>query len=361
MDSLSELQNYQEIVRIAAIAEWQREHPGETAPSDLRDSIRFTIDHIDEGSADVFLVLEQHDAYVQQQTVAQDAADAVIAAAFSEADIPTLSSLSPEQDDEFRKAVAQLGSTLVPEQSLEIYPDEPSAPPVSITIETRLSAIDRLARIEDFLLPPSTDVKKSSLETVTSSLVGRVTALDADEKTFKMVLADGHEIHGWYRTDTDLLEDFRDVVNSSAKGPLTRVTGDLQYKNGDIFRFWDTQGVERIQFDETTWGARLAEFAALTPGWDNGTALQISSVALEGAQMLMRAVDGAGIDRPGVFPTDEGGVLIEWADVSGIRSIEVLADGSFETFETLADQHGGLHSATRDLTIAVAFLKVDTA
>lgn len=361
VDSLVELQKYQEVVRIAAMAEWQQQHPGEDIPEDLTTSVSLTIDRIDEGSADVFLAFEQHEVYVQYQAEAQDAVDAIIGAAYSDAEIPVLPALTPEQDNELRDTVAQLGSTLRPEQSMEFYPDGPDSLPVTITIETRRAAVERLSRIEDFLVSPDTDTKPSSIKKVEESLVGRITALDADKKSYNLVLADGREIHGWYRTDGSLLEDFRAVVNSSAEGPLTRVTGDLQYKDGNLFRFWDTISVEHVQFDETAWGSRLAEFAALTTGWDGGDAAQISSVALEGAQMLMRAVDKSSAERPGIFPTDEGGVLIEWGSTSSVRSIEVLEDGTFEMFELRAGQREGQHSTTNDMTIAAAFIEAEKA
>ena len=57
--SLMELQNYQEAIRIAAEAEWRRDHPDEQLPADFQDSTSLAIERIDEGSADVFLAFEQ--------------------------------------------------------------------------------------------------------------------------------------------------------------------------------------------------------------------------------------------------------------------------------------------------------------
>ena len=361
VDSLVELQKYQEVVRIAAVAEWQQEHPGEEVPADLRSSVRLTIDHIKEGSADVYLAFEQIDAYVHYQTEARDAVDAIIAAAYSDAELPTLPALSPALGSELRDTVAQLGSTLKPQQAMEFYPDGPSSEPVKITIETRKAAVSRLTSVEDFLLPANEIVKPSAIKKVTESLVGRITLIDAQKATFKMMLADGQLLNGRYPEHPELLEDLREVVNSAAEGPLTRITGDLQYRGGKLFRFWETNSVERVEFDDSAWGARLTEFAALTSGWDGGEASQIASVALEGAQMLLRAVDRAGVVLPGVFPTDEGGVLLEWASVSGVRSVEVLEDGSFETFAMVAGESKGSHSATADLTVAVAFVEAEKA
>ena len=361
VDSLVELQKYQDVVRIAAEAEWRQAHPDEDIPADLRSSVSLTIERIDEGSADVFLAFEQHQVYVQYQAEAQDVADAFLIAAYAGTELPHFSALTADEDAELRQTVAEFGATLKPEQSIEFYPDGPDSHPVTITIETHKDAVIHLSRIHDFLVPPESMTRKAVLEKVDQSLVGRITAVDAAKKRFTLILSDGQELHGWYRQRPELLEDFREVVNSAAEGPLTRISGELQSKNGKPYRFWEASTIERIEFDDTSWGVRLASFAALQSGWDGGEATQVSSVALEAAQMILRAADRVQAERPGVFPTEEGGVLIEWADQFGVRSIETLADGSFEMFSLRSGQHKGDHSETSDLNVAVVFIETTKA
>ncbi|WP_146070712.1 hypothetical protein [Cryobacterium sp. M91] len=361
VDSLVELQRYQDVVRIAAVAEWRREHPGEEPPSDLRNSISLTIERIDEGSADIFLAFEQHAEYVQYQAGAQEAADAIIGAAYSAAPIPELPALSLAEDLEFREAVSQIGFTLRSEQSIEFYLDPSDAQPVTITVETRRNAVEQLSRIEDFLVPPDSSTTTEGLQSAEESLVGRVTILNADDQRFTLVLADRTKVHGWYRQNPELLEDFRAVVNSTEEGPLTRISGTLQTKDGKPFRFKDVDSIQRIQFDDTAWGARLTEFASLPSGWEDGEGDQISSVALEAAQMLLRVVDRALIERPGVFPNPEGGVLIEWASPERVRSVEITADGTFEMFSLQRAQRSSQNSETADLTKAIAFIEAEKA
>jgi hypothetical protein len=355
VDSLVELEHYQDVVRIAAEAEWRHDHPDEELPSDFRESVSLTIERIDEGSADVFLAFEQHAVYLQYQDDAQNAVDATIIAAYSGAPLPDLPALSPQADRDFRDAVAALGSTLEPGQTIEFYPDSANAQPVSITIETRKHAVDELARIEDFLVPPDQAPSAQALQKVEESLTGRVTAINADKQQFSMQ-TDVGEVHGWYHENPELLEDFRTLVNSAANGPLTRVSGELQLKNGEPWRFRSINRVEQVQFDDTAWGARLTEFASLPPRWDDGEAAQISSVALDASQKLLQAVDAAGVERPGVFPTSDGGVLIEWATPSGVRSVEVLSDGAFEMFFLARGQSQGNDVATSNLAEAVVFV-----
>jgi len=359
IDSLVELQKYQKIVRIAAEAQWRQDHPGEAVPPDFRDSVSLTIERIEDGSADIFMLFEQHQAYVQYQAEAQDAADAVIIAAYSDAPIPQLPALSPYDDREFREVVADFGVTLSPDQSIQFFADGTSEP-VSITVETRMVAIERLSRIEDFLVPPNLAPPTQGLQTIQASLVARVTTLYADESKFDFVLTDGTKSHGWFREVPALLEDLREVVNPSETGPLTRITGSLQLRLGNIHRFWEVSSLERVQFDDTAWGARLVEFTSLLPGWHDGEGQQVSSVALEGAQMFLRAADPGQGSIPGVFPTEEGGVLIEWATESLVRSVEVLEDGSFEMFSLARGAREGVHAAG-NLNDAIAFITASDA
>ncbi|WGD37564.1 hypothetical protein [Lysinibacter sp. HNR] len=90
------------------------------------------------------------------------------------------------------------------------------------------------------------------------------------------------------------------------------------------------------EFDETVGGIRLSELAALKSRWDGNAAAQISSAALETARIFLQSTEKMKIKHPGVFPTEEGGVLIEWADSSSVHSIEVFNGGRFETFSLRA-------------------------
>lgn len=358
VDSLVELQKYQDIVRIAAEAEWKQKHPNEDVPPDLKNSVSLTIDRIDEGSADVFLAFEQQQTYVEYQLEAQDVADSVLVAAYSGKEIPELPALSEEESYAFRSMVAELGRTLTPGQTIEYYPATPDSAPITISIETRDEAAGALLMPEDFLLEPDFEPVTAALQKSEESLVGKITALDTDSMTYRFtLLQDGQQIPGHYKTCPELLDDLRKVVNDAAEGPLTRVTGELQTKNDKLFRFWQTISVEQIQFDDTEWGQRLATFTTLRPDWDGAGAKQISPLALDAAQTVLHAITEDGIERPGVFPTPEGGVLLEWGSSQRVVSVELLEDGSFETFSLTSGEARGEHSAGKNLTFAVEFVK----
>ncbi|MCV7636489.1 hypothetical protein M3B10_009795, partial [Micrococcus luteus] len=144
VDSLIELQKYQEVLRIAAKAEWNRDHPGKDSPEDLNDSVSLAIERIDEGSADILLVFEEIQQYQHYQAEARQVTDTIVTAAYSGMPIPKLEGLSANEEYEFRTVVSRLGSTLEDGQTLEFYSSDPSVPPVEISIESRVRASESL-------------------------------------------------------------------------------------------------------------------------------------------------------------------------------------------------------------------------
>lgn len=74
----------------------------------------------------------------------------------------------------------------------------------------------------------------------------------------------------------------------------------------------------------TEWAARLGELAALRCGWLDGAGHSVDPAAIETAKALLLRLVGQ--DRPGVFPTPEGGIQLEWPD--GDLEVLILPDGS---------------------------------
>lgn len=73
--------------------------------------------------------------------------------------------------------------------------------------------------------------------------------------------------------------------------------------------------------------ARLAELAALEPGWLDGHGEQISGTVIGIATRLADAIPAA-LHPLSIFPTEVGGVEIEWRDPTGTHSFTVNADGT---------------------------------
>lgn len=76
---------------------------------------------------------------------------------------------------------------------------------------------------------------------------------------------------------------------------------------------------------------RLNELSNLEDGWYWGDGLAPTAAAINASRDLVNILPKQ-LEDPGIFPTPDGGVLIEWAALRETRldSIDILPDGSFE-------------------------------
>lgn len=348
IDSLVELERYQRLMQTIAEANWRRDHPGEDLPADFKADISLAIDRIEPGSADVYVVDEQPSAYVQYQEVANDIVEATISAAYAGTPLPEL---PPAVSEQFRLDVADFGSTLEENQSIEVYVEGADKPPVVISVVTRKEAIERL-QLDDFFIVDDGSAPENHLVKVEESVAGRITELDPENQSYRFESLLYGALKGRYKSNPELKEDFRKVLDSAEVGPVVRLTGQLQYRHGVPWRFVETARVEETNLSDDA----LIALAALAPGWgDGGEGRSIEFTAIEAANALLVAVHEAGIRRPGVFPTAEGGVLLEWSSAEEVRSIEISPDAEFELFHLAPGSFEPEQQQVTDLSVATAF------
>lgn len=351
VDSLVELEHYQAALRVLATADWQAKNPGESIPPDFFESLGLTILKVEEGSADLYLAFENAAQYSEYKNVAQDSFDATIFAAYSNLPLPELPS---SVEDETRSTIAAIGSTLTGEQSIEVFLSDESESPVVITIETRAVARDRL--LLDGFWQIDDDLPKSELTQDSSSLAGRITLLDADAQTFMFNSLAYGPLKGWYANKPELLDDFKSVLDDSSNGPVTRLDGRIQSRNGTPWRIKETTSIQLFAASDSTWAGVLIEFASLAPGWaGKGQGFAIAFPALEAADRIMSEISERGLELPGLFPTVDGGVLIEWSNTQFVRSIEVTPDLTYELFNLPPGTSQGEFEATENLMKALEF------
>ena len=352
IDSLVELERYQELLRVVARAEWRGGHPGEPLPAHFDEEISLTIEGIEEGSADVLLAFEQHAVLVEYQQRADDTVSDVIAAAYESRELPPL---PPALERDVRDRIVEFGDTLEAGQSIQVYTSGPSNPPVEITIETRREVVEMFA-LEDFIAEAPVEQPRGDLETEQETVVGRITEVDASKASYRFESLQYGRLLGHYDAESHLLDDIRKVLDSPAEAPILRVEGNLQRKrDGSPWRFKETFAVEEFVAGSSPWAARLIELAELARGWSEvSNARPIAVLALEAADAILSAVNEAGQTLPGIFPTEAGGVILEWASFSGVQSVELTAEAEFELFARPAGGDASLVT-TSNLQEAIAF------
>jgi hypothetical protein len=352
IDSLQELENYQAVMRLVATAQWEADHPDADPSEDPALGVSLVIDDIKPTSADVYLVFEQHMMYAEYREAAQDLVDETIAAAYSDAPLPALPAAVAH---DVQETLARLGSTLRHEQTIEVYVDGDDSPPVVVSVESRPKAMERL-QLDSFWADEVAAPNLSRLVKLPETIVGRVTVLDADNHRFVLQSVRYGELRASYKDKPQLLEDLREYVNLADDGPVTRIVGELQYRDGKPWRITSTEEVQRFAVDSAPWGNVLLSIAALNDGWGPETGGRpVSFASLEGADAFLRGVAASGVALPGIFPDEGGTVLLEWSSPESVRSVEVLADGTFELFSLPAGSFDGVLSVTADVKVAVRF------
>lgn len=356
VDTLVELERYQQMLRILARAEWQTTRPGEAIPDGFDDDLSLTIEKIEPGSADIMLAFEQQAVYAEYQAQAQDALDGVIAAAYAGEKLPDL---PPTIVQDLRDRIIEFGNTLEPAQSIEIFPVG-SGQPVAVTPESRKQVVDQFA-LEDFVAEPS-EAPLGELVTHPDTVVGRITEVDAEKGTYRFESLQHGRLIGHYDIESDMIASIRAAVDSVADGPVLRVEGDLQYdRKGKPWRLTKTHLIEEFAAGHEAWASRLIEMAELPNGWgDEGTGKVVAFPALDAANKIMAVLVAGSVEVPAMFATDDGGVILEWASLDVVRSIEATPDSTFELFSKPAGAAGALRT-TSNLDEAIAFARGEQA
>lgn len=324
VDSLIELERYQRLVRIIAKSDWLREHPDEDLPAGFEDDIRLTITRIEDGSADVLLAFEQ---YNQVQVQAAEEAEAAVSAVYQGLEIPDF---PDEIRSQVETEILEWGSTLEADQALVFYPAEPTQDPVVVNVETRQHAIERHHATNFLLTPAPIEITRAG-DPVETSMLGRVVEVDANAMSLMFETLDARTLKVRFKNSPHLLADAKKLLNTSSHGALTRLDGELQSKGGEPWRFKNAWSIQQFDVGDEAWGQRLLALGGLAPGWDGSSARAISFTALDAAFAVLRELP-SGFELPGVFPTSEGGVLIEWSSSARVTSVEISAAGHFELF-----------------------------
>jgi hypothetical protein len=356
VDALEEIQRYQSLVVEAARREWVSAHPDEEVPEDFTSSLKLVITKVEDGSAQVLLEREapETDAY---RGLFDDARDEVLRELSALLDTTEPITAAPlfEQKD-FRA----LGSSLQPGDSIRISSVTPDGARATNSVAvTETQVVETFpGRVKESNRERSRRAKEN-LYLKEQTIAGRLVALNAERKTFALRSLHYGELNGAYTKD-EFTADLKAVLNSSARAPVIRLRADLQFRDGVAWRIRGASDVELLEVDGQPWTRKLVELASLGPDWDGEFpgASMISFASLDAARELVLQLVQAGGDRPGIFPTEEGGISLEWANSASVASIEVSPDAtSFEFFRLPAGETEGIHREGSTMTEALNFAR----
>lgn len=339
----------------AARRDWLEANAGADLPEHFEDSLKLVIAEVRDGSAQVVLEREVADGNDTYSDFWDDARDDVARQLSALLDQTEPISEAPLFElREFRT----LGSSLERGDSLQVInysrgPNPRPTTPVAITAEQVENTLPIRAKESD----RERRKQRKKLHLDQRYIAGRLVALDADRKTFKLRSLHFGDLNGVYSND-EMTADLRAVLNTSAKAPVVRLGADVQFRDGEAWRIRNVSTVELLEIDGQPWSRKFVELASLGPDWDGERpgAEMISFAALDAARDLVSRIVAAGRERPGIFPTEEGGVSLEWATALRVASIEILPDASsYELYLLPEGETSGTHSEASDINEAFAF------
>lgn len=332
LDSLVELQRYHDIVLKAATLAWERENQGQKLPDDFSNSFKLVLSEVEDGSATSVLELPRSTSYDAYYTLGREevereieAMETWLAQGADRSDSQILDNLPLLSEPSF----IDFGKDMPDDSALSL--SEPEAPkPIAITKRLRETALLPLAAKREELLAPETDIERHSIR---GDIAGRLISLDAEKKGFDFVTLRFGRVRGRYR-DESLTSDLRAVLNSSTKAPVVRVSADLRFQGEQLKSLLDVTTVELLEIDGQPWSRRFIELASLDKGWDfeNPESEPVVFACLDAARALLEYCSEIDVRLPGIFPINDGGIQLEWANPNIVTNIEILPSLEFSLF-----------------------------
>jgi hypothetical protein len=192
---------------------------------------------------------------------------------------------------------------------------------------------------------------------VDGTLIGKVFALDTNNKTFKLELPNGSDVPGSFENQSRW-EQIRDVLDLPDSNTLIRLVARyVARQSGEPVRVEDVEAVEVFSRDDDQWTEPLTALAALNPGWLEGEGSRIEIPPIEMARDILRELSGDWMPLPALFPMPDGGVQLEWLTQS--RHIELAISPDVEIH---AHDYDAATRVSRDETAvgvaaAISFLR----
>ena len=350
VDALGEIQRYQAVLLAAARREWLEDNPGAEVPDGFDNELGLVIAAVEPGSAQILLerpITTNFDAYYERgRDEFERELSTVLDATESINDAPLFE----------LKDFQAFGASLLAGDAIQVTSFTEDAQPRSTISLSEVTRADVFVPRQKELQKELRKRRAAKRHAEDRALAGRLTELNADRGSFTIQTLHYGDLTGWY-TDAEITEDLKRVLDTSSKAPVIRVRGDLQFRDNEVTRLRNVTEVQLLEIDGQPWSRKIVELAMLGPDWDGEAAgaEMITFPALEAARDLMLKFADADVPRPGIFPTEEGGVSLEWASSEAVANIEIGPDAAFILFHLPEGTNVGTEESTADFTRAAEF------
>ncbi|MGW0368559.1 hypothetical protein ACWDZW_06465 [Streptomyces coeruleorubidus] len=209
---------------------------------------------------------------------------------------------------------SRFGRSLRDDEIIEFDSGTPSAVIYSQTVRRQIQEQARLERFE--------------IETLVS---GQVVGVSADKGIFEFRLTRGDKVVPGRFSSDDIVADLKQYLDRSTMAPTVAINAvAIQSMNEEIIEIQDVLSIEPVLPLE--WSERLAELHDLEAGWLDGVGQQVSRKVLREVESLLLEFLDEQVQRPYIYPTEDGGVQLEWPYSAGEVTLTVTPDEKVEAF-----------------------------
>jgi hypothetical protein len=173
---------------------------------------------------------------------------------------------------------------------------------------------------------------------VDGEILGTIGSLDANKQRFEFSDRRGNHVGGAF-SQRNLFAELREVTDRDQDAPfvrlLCRYTADAY---GRLSGIEDVEELETLVSSEDPLGGPLRRLLELNDGWHDGTGRQVDPAAVEWGRDFAAEIGPGEVSVLSVFPTLEGGLLLERQTEQRRWSLEVDPDG--DAFVTVVQGPG---------------------
>ncbi len=218
---------------------------------------------------------------------------------------------------EYVRELAQFGRSLGGNEFIELSSDDEALPAVvSQESRKRLQVLANLGELE-----------------VERILTGQVTGLRDTPQQFDLALSDGSKMTGTF-VDPETYDELQAFLGRTDRAPMAAISVvAMSSLQGKLLRLTDVLSVEAAL--PPAWAERIQVLSSLQRGWLTPDSPTIDEGAISNAEQVLLACVDEGLPRPRIYPTPDGGVLLEWAEVSYDLEVEFAAGVAYVRWVSL--------------------------
>ena len=269
-----------------------------------------------------------------------------------------------DESTEIGKAITDICGSLDPDDEITLISADET---ISITGKQHIEAKRAYDRGSDFQLEPSDESATQSKHQ--QKLVGQFIELDAGRKSFKFKEISNDNVYKGYYGSPDDMPKIKESLNSPDKAEVVRITCDMKIQNN--WNHWQITGIQDISpfhiEPDSVGASRIIQIASLGRNWNDGDEPAISDLAIAAALELLEGIAEKSLPVPGIFPTEEGGISLEWANAEQVISVEIDSDlcanagTGFNLFILPKGEFTGTDEDTANLKEAQRFIEKNVA